>query len=108
MNVKPFFSLSLSEKKKKKKKKKKKEKRKQNNNNKKNKNKTNKQIKNIDCCICDSTLRNKIKEHANMLQCRCLHILSGPRRSLATALIIPLVSARYMPLQITTGFLSFP
>ena len=37
-----------------------------------------------------------------------LHILSGPRRSLATALIIPLVSARYMPLQITTGFRSFP
>ena len=29
-------------------------------------------------------------------QCRCLHILSGPRRSLATALIIPLVSARYI------------
>ena len=32
-----------------------------------------------------------------LLQCRCLHILSGPRRSLATALITPLVSAMYMP-----------
>ena len=42
-----------------------------------------------------------------LLQCRCLHILSGPRRSFATALIIPLVSARYMPLQVTTGFRSF-